>query len=312
MVHRMRKTISLLFLSNTSSLIRQVTLSKPFAKVLGFLGIVCIILTGFVFYDYVAMKKAIPHARYLAWEIDNQQNALKQQHRHIQTLAGEINSLKAKLVSLNRFEEKIRIIANIKRTPGQESLFGVGGTIPEDIDEALPLSSDHTSLIRGMHEQTSELSLAASTQEKGFSSLIEKLQAQQNLLASTPAIKPADGWITSDFGYRMSPFTGQRVFHKALDIGARAGTPVIATANGFVTYAGNKGLLGKIVSIDHGHGMVTRYGHLNKILVKPGSAVKRGDQIGLVGTTGRTTGPHLHYEVQLNGVPVNPKRYILN
>ena len=100
--------------------------------------------------------------------------------------------------------------------------------------------------------------------------------------------------------------------HKGVDIAARRGTPVKATADGKVTFSGSKGLLGKTVIIDHGHGIVTRYGHLNEILKKRGDEVKRGDVIGEVGSTGRTTGSHLHYEVHLNGVPVNPVKYILN
>ncbi len=308
----MQKTISLLILSNTSSLIRQMTLSKPLARCCIVLLAVRSIFTGLVFYDYGRMKIAIPHSRYLETKITDQLHTLKDHRQHIQALAGELNSLKAELVALNQFEEKIRIIANIKETPGQESLFGVGGAIPEDIEKALPLTEDHSSLIRGIHQQTKQLELAAATQEHGFESLIKHLENQQNLLASTPAIRPTDGWVTSDFGYRTSPFTGQRVFHKALDIATREGTPIIASADGIVTYTGKKGLLGKVITIDHGHGMVTRYGHLNKALVKSGTLVKRGDEIGLVGTTGRTTGPHLHYEVHLNGVPVDPKRYILN
>jgi len=308
----MRKTISLLILSNTTSLKRQITLSKPLAWFSALLLTLCVLVVGFVIVDYSRIKKAMPHSRYLETKIDHQLSTLNDQRQHIQALAGEINALKTQLVVLNQFEERIRIIANIKKTPGQESLFGVGGTVPEDIDGDLPLAADHASLIRGMHEQAKQLDLAATTQEQGFNTLIQHLQNQQNLLASTPAIRPTNGWVTSDFGYRTSPFTGQRVFHKALDIGAREGTPVVASANGIVTYTGNKGLLGKIITIDHGHGVFTRYGHLNDIVVKSGALVKRGDKIGTVGATGRTTGPHLHYEVHLSGVPVDPKRYILN
>ena len=101
-------------------------------------------------------------------------------------------------------------------------------------------------------------------------------------------------------------------FHKGLDIAARQGTPILATANGKITFADSKGQLGKVVFINHGHGIVTRYAHLSKILKKEGDIVKRGDKIALMGNTGRSTGPHLHYEVRLNGVPVDPKKYILN
>jgi murein DD-endopeptidase MepM/ murein hydrolase activator NlpD len=121
-----------------------------------------------------------------------------------------------------------------------------------------------------------------------------------------------DGWKTSSFGYRRSPFTGRRELHKGLDIAAPNGSPIIAPADGVVTYSARKGLMGNMISIKHGYGLLTRYGHLSKMLKKKGEKVERGEIIALVGSTGRSTGPHLHYEVRLNGVPVNPEKYILN
>jgi murein DD-endopeptidase MepM/ murein hydrolase activator NlpD len=100
--------------------------------------------------------------------------------------------------------------------------------------------------------------------------------------------------------------------HEGLDISNRMGTPVIAPSNGIVSDVGNDNAVGKVVVIFHGFGMTSRYGHLSKVLVKTGQRVKRGDKIAEVGTTGKTTGPHLHYEVKINGVPINPARYILN
>jgi murein DD-endopeptidase MepM/ murein hydrolase activator NlpD len=138
------------------------------------------------------------------------------------------------------------------------------------------------------------------------------LKEQKSLLASTPSIKPTEGWLSSGFGYRISPFTNQREFHKGLDIATRIGTPVIAPADGLIVFVGREGHLGKTVTINHGYNMVTRYGHLNNFKVKKGEHVKRTQIIGEVGNTGRCTGPHLHYEVQLNGIPVNPLQYILN
>ena len=119
-------------------------------------------------------------------------------------------------------------------------------------------------------------------------------------------------FATAKFGRGVSPFTGRREFHKGLDIANHKKTPVIATADGTVIYSKEKGLLGKLTVINHGHGMVTRYAHLDKLLKKHGEKVKRGDVIGLLGNTGRSTGPHLHYEVKLNGIQVNPEKYIFN
>jgi len=215
-------------------------------------------------------------------------------------------------VTLNNFEKKIRVIANLDQKNDQESLFGVGGSIPEDLATDVDLAKRQTGLLREMHEQVDNLNLATSNQKSGFSSLLEALEGQRNLLACTPAIRPVRGWMTSRFGYRNSPFTGRRELHKGLDIANREGTQIIAPADGIVKFTGRKGLLGKAMDIDHGHGMITRYGHLKEILKKRGEPVKRGDIIAEMGDTGRSTGSHLHYEVHLNGVPVNPIKYILN
>jgi murein DD-endopeptidase MepM/ murein hydrolase activator NlpD len=174
----------------------------------------------------------------------------------------------------------------------------------------------HNSLMRDMHEQIDELDRASIHQQGEFESLLKSLEDQHNLLASTPAIRPISrgekSWVTSKFGFRQSPFTGQREFHRGYDISTREGTPIMSTADGVVIFVGRKGLLGNTVIIDHGHGMITRYGHCQKFLKKRGEKVKRWEPIAIVGDTGRSTGPHVHYEVRLNGIPVNPFKYILN
>jgi murein DD-endopeptidase MepM/ murein hydrolase activator NlpD len=118
--------------------------------------------------------------------------------------------------------------------------------------------------------------------------------------------------VSSSFGYRLSPFTNEREFHRGVDISARMKTKIIAPADGIVTSVGRTYGYGNRVTISHGYGMKTVYGHLHSSLVKKGDHVKRGQEIALLGNTGRSTGPHLHYEVHLNDVPVDPFRYILN
>ena len=142
--------------------------------------------------------------------------------------------------------------------------------------------------------------------------LWESLSQKQSLLDATPTISPTNGWVTSDFGYRISPYTNRPSFHQGLDIAAAPGTPVRATGTGVVTYTGYDVGYGKLVSIDHGYGILTRYGHNTEIFVVMGQKVKRGDVIATVGNTGRSTGPHLHYEVRLNSIPINPTNYILS
>ena len=127
---------------------------------------------------------------------------------------------------------------------------------------------------------------------------------------ATPSIWPAHGWLSGGFGNRADPFTGERDYHPALDISTDKGDPVYATADGAVESAAYSGNYGNLIVLDHGFGMLTRYGHLSKFNVKAGERVRRGQVIGFVGATGRATGAHLHYEVWLNGQPVNPLRLL--
>lgn len=308
----MRKKITFFILDVSGSIIKQTTVSKSSLRFLGIFASACLIFFSFVIYDYYNVKKTLIKTRGVESDIISRTNEITSQRKQINKFADEINYLKTKLVELNDFEKKIRIIANIEKDDNQDSLFGVGGSIPEDLDTEVSLTEKHNSLLREMHEQTKQLKLASTGQEEGFGFLLKHLEDQRNLLASTPAIRPVKGWMSSKFGYRKSPFTGLREFHKGLDIATRKGTPIIATADGIITFVGVKGLMGRMVVIDHGHGMVTRYAHLEKALKKSGESVKRGDTIGLVGNTGRSTGSHVHYEVHLNGIPVNPEKYILN
>jgi murein DD-endopeptidase MepM/ murein hydrolase activator NlpD len=132
------------------------------------------------------------------------------------------------------------------------------------------------------------------------------------LAAATPSIWPAHGWLSSSMGNRTDPINGGRDFHPGLDISADRGTPVYATADGTVLQAAREGAYGNLVILDHGYGLDTRYGHLSKFMVSAGESVKRGQVIGLVGSTGRSTGSHLHYEVRVNGRLLNPLQLLLN
>jgi murein DD-endopeptidase MepM/ murein hydrolase activator NlpD len=132
------------------------------------------------------------------------------------------------------------------------------------------------------------------------------VERREALAASTPSIWPAQGWLTGTFGGRSDPFTGEPGYHQGLDISTEKGQPVFATADGVVDAAAYTGDYGNLIVIKHGFGLATRYGHLSAFAVKPGVSVKRGDVIGYVGSTGRSTGAHLHYEILANGKPTNP------
>ncbi len=308
----MAKKISLIILSNSGTTVKQLAVPVGMIVVLALVGALIAALIGISLHDYRVLRQSLDTNQHVTQIIDEQREEIGQQRLQIQSFAHQINALKEKLIRLDRFEEKIRVIANLSSSQTDDNLFGVGGTAPEDLEPRLELTQRHEGLMREMHQQVDELDTAYQRQEESFDNLLDKLEGQRNLLASTPAIRPAGGWMTSRFGHRVSPFTGRKEFHKGVDIANRKGTAVMATANGIVSFVGHKGTMGKVLVIDHGHGMITRYAHLSEALKKQGEKVERGDIIAQMGNSGRTTGPHLHYEVHLNGIPVNPVTYILN
>lgn len=262
--------------------------------------------------DYIMLRQIRPEKVRMSEQISDKDHTIAQQRKQIQVLAAKIEDIKTDILVLNEFEKKVRIIANLELMDARDGLLGMGGSIPDNNSTSLPLSKNHSQLLRQMHAQVETVSSASAVQHENFQLLLKKLEAKRNILAATPSIRPVDGWVTSRFGHRKSPFTNRKEFHKGLDIATRKGTPIVAPADGVVTFAGRKGLMGNMLTLTHGYGMITRFGHIHKFTKKKGEKVKRGDTIALVGNTGRSTGPHVHYEVHINGVPVNPEKYILN
>jgi murein DD-endopeptidase MepM/ murein hydrolase activator NlpD len=222
-----------------------------------------------------------------------------------------IDHIGSTLDRVERFDQKLRAVTMIN-DPQRTLAMGPtaeqpGGQVVETqftqgaADESAP------QLLGRLDKLTAE----AARQEQSLQELQAYFQDQKSLLASTPSLWPARGWVTSDFGQRVDPYTADRVMHAGLDIAGPHGKEVYTPADGIVVYAGMEGGYGNVIVVDHGYGIKTRYGHLSRILVKPGESVKRGVQIGAIGNTGRSTGPHLHYEVRVNGVPQNPRKFIL-
>ena len=148
--------------------------------------------------------------------------------------------------------------------------------------------------------------------EKNIHALDQFLLDKESFLNSTPTILPASGWITSYFGQRISPYLGKLKMHEGLDVGAPYGTHVNAPADGIVVFSGEKAGFGKFVQVDHGYGIETIYAHNQSLFVRAGEKVKRGTLLAGVGNTGHSTGPHLHYEVRVNGIAVDPLYFILD
>ncbi len=275
------------------------SLSKKTCKYLiGFSSVLILVLAGF-FVQYFLMLGQIT-------ELKDLRKETKTQKIQIQSFLTSIDDLKNQMNRLIELDQKLRVITDIG--PRKEvGVMGLGGQ--EEVDLSHP---DSSNLMTSIQLDLGDLQAKAIAQEKSFQELTEAVQSRQSLWASTPSIWPTTGWLTSGYGNRVSPFTGRVSKHNGIDIASRQDTPIIAPAAGVVSYTGFDSGLGKLIKINHGYGIMTYYGHLAKAAVKVGQKVKRGDVIAYVGSTGLSTGPHLHYEIYVNDVPVNPMRYILN
>jgi murein DD-endopeptidase MepM/ murein hydrolase activator NlpD len=246
------------------------------------------------------------------WELKSLRKETKAQKIQIQTFASNVTDLKIQMARLKDLDAKLRVITDIGPPPQSDQLMGMGG--PEERGTAAVYQNGtvREEDLKKMDEDLNRLKSDASAQELSFEVLTEAMKDRRSLWASTPSIWPVRGWLTSGFGNRLSPFTGSVAMHNGIDVASQRDTPVVASAGGVVSYEGFDSGLGKVIKLNHGYGMQTIYGHLAKVNVRIGQKVKRGEVIGLVGNTGLSTGPHLHYEVFVNNVPVNPLRYILN
>ena len=197
---------------------------------------------------------------------------------------------------------KFALMAGVEDLPGRSEAAGGSGF------GAAPVGAPSVTELRSQLTQLRERTQAL----RGSYSVLEKVyQDQSLLLASTPSILPMKGILGHGFGWRRDPFTGQREFHKGIDISAPTGRKVLAPADGIVVKVSRVRGYGRVLYLSHGNGIMTHYGHLSEFNVKLGQKVGRGGVIGFVGSTGRSTGPHLHYEVMVHNQKVNPMKYIL-
>ncbi len=200
---------------------------------------------------------------------------------------------------------------------GDASLHGAlqGDLLPTRAgggDGSARLATQKARAMRELQELASAISVGAEFQSNSLEELMIQLDDKRKRLTSMPSIWPARGWLTSRFGPRISPFTGRRQHHAGIDIAAASGADIVAPAAGRVVFVGRKGPLGKSVVLEHGFGVRTLYGHTKEIHVKIGQKLERGMVFASVGSTGRSTGPHVHYVVEVNGKSQNPLDYIFD
>jgi murein DD-endopeptidase MepM/ murein hydrolase activator NlpD len=296
---------NVLVFGQKTSKTRHLRIHKKTFKIGLYLLGFALLSTIFFLCDYIQVRKK-------TFELGQLKQQTQEQRSKIHFFSSKIEDLERQLSTLKDFDKKIRIIANLEKSQETTSVMGMGGPSPSDVREKLKAEKDEKGLAHQLKTDIERLESEATSQEESLSELIRLLQSKKDMLVHTPSIWPVHGWVTSGFGFRVNPFTGLTQMHEGLDISNRVGTPVIATADGIVSDTGKDSSHGNVVVVSHGFGMTSRYFHLNKVFVRAGQKVKRGDRIAEVGTTGRSTGPHLHYEVRVNGIPVNPGRYILN
>jgi len=295
---------NILVFGQKTSKTRHLRIHKKTFKVGLYLLAFCLLLTIFFFCDYIQVRKR-------GFELAQLRSETEEQRTKIHFFSSKIEDLEKQLARLKDFDKKIRIIANLEKGGETTSFVGMGGPSPSDVREKLRVERDEAGLVQQMRTDVERLKSEALSREESLSELEKLLLTKKDMLTHTPSIWPVHGWVTSGFGFRTNPFTGLSQMHEGLDISNREGTPVIAPADGIVSATGKDFSYGNVVVISHGFGITTRHNHLSKILVGAGQKVKRGDKIAEVGSTGKSTGPHLHYEVRINGIPVNPARYIL-
>jgi murein DD-endopeptidase MepM/ murein hydrolase activator NlpD len=231
----------------------------------------------------------------------------------LKAIRERVDHIGATLDRVERFDQKLRASTGLS-DPQRNLAMGPieSGSLKLDgADTQFARLTSKNVDPKALREKTDKQSAQAIRQEQSLTELTSYFEEQRAVLANTPSIWPVRGWITSDFGQRADPYTGEKVMHMGLDISGPYGKDVIAPSDGTVVFAGAEGGYGNVLVVDHGYGIKTRYGHLAALRVKAGEKVKRGQLIAALGNTGRSTGPHLHYEVRVNGVSENPHKFIL-
>jgi murein DD-endopeptidase MepM/ murein hydrolase activator NlpD len=299
------KKITIVFLPDRSHKVRQFKMPRSVFIFFGLVLLTGILSLAWMVRDYLRVKSQVP-------ALANLQKENRSQKGQLASLAQKIDQISRKMIELKEFDHKLKVMVNLETDEEPSNFLGIGGSDPSILNPDYSVEEAHQKLVRLMHKSVDNLDTEIALQINEKVELSGFLEEQKSMLACTPSIWPAKGWVSSRFGYRTSPFTGKKEFHRGLDISARQDTPIIAPADGIVASAGKDYGYGNVLTLQHGHGLKSRYAHLSKMLVRQGQSVKRGQEIALMGNTGRTTGTHLHYEVHLNGVAVNPINYILN
>lgn len=296
---------TLLLLSDERDRLRQFTLEsrtlRNVAGGAGFMGVALIVLIGAFLY-----RGSPTHA---ANQLEKENKVLAAE---LDSLRDRISGLEGNLSELAERDAEVRLLAGLEQIDPEVLEVGVGGPGSPTL-ESHPLhalNKDAGQVAFAAVYDLTALERRARLLAESLDEAADSLSLHRDLLESTPSILPADGRITSGFGYRQHPIHNEPTAHDGLDISAPHGTPIMAAAAGTVRVAGRRAGYGLVVEIDHGHGFRTLYGHASQLLVREGQDVARGELIARVGATGLATSAHLHYEVHVNGKAVDPEDFL--
>jgi len=250
------------------------------------------------------------------WELETLRSEAIRHRQQATLLSSSLEDLRKQLSNMRDVNIRIRMMLGLDPPKSPPSPLGQGGKEESNaVFEPGGLGGERESLTvvtMQLQQKMNWLKDEAVVQERYLKELTGIVGERRAQWAATPSIWPVRGWVSSGFGHRISPFTGRDTMHSGVDITAPMRTPVIAPAAGVVHFAGAEAGLGNTVTLLHGFGMKTVYGHMDKTKVRTGQTVRRGDVLGWVGNTGLSTGPHLHYEVEIKGSTVDPLKYVID
>jgi murein DD-endopeptidase MepM/ murein hydrolase activator NlpD len=314
-----KKSYTILIVSQKAAQAKKFFLSPLMLKIAAVVLGVIIVVSAFIIYDYVVYKKQVTELQGLRTETFSQQQEIRSFLEKIALLEEQLNKLKE---MEKQVERDLKEINELKKTKKSSPAIPRKKPFNETKDAGKEISSirqetvsilekERPNLVSRLHQDLLELRVEAFQSELRLNELKEFLQEQKSILLSVPSLWPVFGPITSGFGDNRppSPSRGMR-FHQGLDISVPPGTPIVAPADGVVSYVGNEWDYGLMICLDHGHGFSTAYGHLKATVVRPGDKIRTGQVIGTVGLSGNSSGPHLHYEVRIQGSAVNPSHYL--
>jgi murein DD-endopeptidase MepM/ murein hydrolase activator NlpD len=230
---------------------------------------------------------------------------------HLGELQEQIAGLQTEMRASVELQQKLRMVASLQELDPEVLQAGTGGPAPL-VASTDALSSETRLDLHEAGRDLSQLLRQAKMQKESYNEILTALEAKREVWDRTPSVRPVIYCtVTSHYGRRMDPFTGQTAMHRGVDFAARPGTPIRATADGVITETTRAGGYGLMIEVDHGNGLVTRYAHCSAALVTPGMRVQRGQVIARVGSSGRSSGSHCHYEVLMNGMQIDPMGYVL-